>query len=307
MTGYHVYTQFDDNPPYNCIDNTILLLSILSWKKYFGDIHLYCNQKYLDNISEWGLEKEYASINILEIEQNIPFKEHLSEYFAFPKIYITKLLSEKNQPFALVDTDLWINSQFDIPMVDMLFYHDEMISYDEKTDYISPEYFIDNDILNSFSWSANPINASLIFYNNNYNHVINEWYNLVVKIIDRNKNKFSEITKSIKMTFLEQRLFAELIKKHNIKYDFILHSTYLPHEDGTIGDGREWSPNILYSETLQKESNLLKHIWGIKNHYDNIFIRETVVKILLKNLGQFHQFNFRYEKLVKNIQELISN
>ena len=77
MTGYHVYTQFDDNPPYNCIDNTILLLSILSWKKYFGDIHLYCNQKYLDNISEWGLEKEYASINILEIEQNIPFKEHL--------------------------------------------------------------------------------------------------------------------------------------------------------------------------------------------------------------------------------------
>ena len=71
MKGYHVYTQSEEGKYYDPIDDLVLLLSIISGKTYFGPIHLYCNQKYLDRISKWGLHLEYSNIDTNALENNI--------------------------------------------------------------------------------------------------------------------------------------------------------------------------------------------------------------------------------------------
>ena len=45
LTGYHVYYQSKEFGKYYEIDLLIQLASILFWKKNYGPIKLYCNQK----------------------------------------------------------------------------------------------------------------------------------------------------------------------------------------------------------------------------------------------------------------------
>lgn len=311
MKGYHVYTQSEEGKYYDPIDDLVLLLSIISWKKYFGPIHLYCNQKYLDRISKWGLHLEYSNIDTNELENNIPFKKYLNEYFAFSKIYITKLLAEKNEPFTMVDTDLWINSPFSIPDVDMLFNHDEVVTSHEDhypNGYIYPKYFLneDDDDLNMFNHVSNPINASINFYISNFQNPINDWYNFVIKVINRNKNIKNEIGKNAKMLFIEQQAFPKFLEKYNINFDFILHSSYITHGDGLVGDGREWEPNIYSNSQFAYEANLVKHIWGLKRCYDNPYVREAIIELIINSLQSYSpKIHKKYNPLIETVKNLI--
>jgi hypothetical protein len=309
MKGYHVYTQSEESKYYDPIDDIVLLLSIISWKKYFGPIHLYCNQKYLDRISKWGLHLEYSNIDTNELENNIPFKKYLNEYFAFSKIYITKLLSEKNEPFTIVDTDLWINSPFSIPNVDMLFNHDEIVTSHEDhypNGYIYPKYFLneDDDDLNMFNHVSNPINASINFYISNFQNPINDWYDFVIKVINRNKDIKNEIGRNAKMLFIEQQAFPKFLEKHNTNFDFILHSSYLANSySGLSGDGKEWQPSITLRPT---EAGLIKHIWGLKHYYNNQYIRKVIIELILNSLQSYPpEIHKKYNSLISTVKNLI--
>jgi TfoX/Sxy family transcriptional regulator of competence genes len=76
MKGYHIYSQFKEDTPYDVINHLGLLASILTWKKHFGSIHLYTNKKFLETISKWDLHLEYDSINTYELD-NAPHQQYL--------------------------------------------------------------------------------------------------------------------------------------------------------------------------------------------------------------------------------------
>lgn len=306
MKGYHIYYKFSEDDDFECLNHLILLLSIKSWKKYFGQINLLCNTKYLESISRWGIDSEYTEINT-DYLKKIPFENKISEFFSFPKIYGCKIISERNEPFAIIDTDLWIDKPFPIPNLDILFYHAEIIKDGHPNNpYIDKNLFIDNGSFKNYNWDKNPINTSLVFFNKNFNNIINEWYDFSVNFINSNfnltpndidKNKLIITDKALrisKMMFIEQRALSEIISQSKLNVDFIFHSCYLPFEDSKVGDGREWFPNPLKSEKLLKEAELIKHIWGEKSRYTDPIMRNFLIELI----------NWKYEEILDDKDKL---
>ena len=60
MNAFHIYYQRETkSDEFDSINLLVQFASIKFWKKNQGEIHLYCNQTYLDTISQWGINKFY--------------------------------------------------------------------------------------------------------------------------------------------------------------------------------------------------------------------------------------------------------
>ena len=308
MKGYHIYSQFKEDSKYDVINHLGLLASILTWKKHFGSIHLYTNKKFLETISKWNLHLEYDSINTYELD-NAPHKDYLEKYWTFPKMYVTNIIAQSGEPFALVDTDLWIRNpsliNFD---KDIYFYHSEIFNEDAiNTPYPTPKLWLNESEIVEYDWNVLPINTALVFFNSNFQSLVSEWYSLAEKIIERCKDDNSyKGNQSAHTLFLEQRMFSTLSKKMGINYGTILPSSFVTYEKTTLYDGREWYPKLDSSEELLKIKKGIKHIWGIKKYYDTIEVRRLVVETILDTLDEFEGVSEKYQKLYRDVSLLFT-
>lgn len=303
MKGYHIYSQFREDGKYDVINHLGLLASILTWKKNFGSIHLYTNKKFLETISKWDLHLEYDSINTYELD-NAPHKEYLERYWTFPKMYITNHIAKSGEPFALVDTDLWIRDSSVIKMdKDIQFYHSEIFNEDlPNTTYPSPNVWLNESEVAEYDWNILPINTALVFFNSNFQPLISQWYSFAEKIIERCKDlETDKGNPSSHTLFLEQRMFSTMAKKLGVNYDVILPSSFVTYVDTLREAGNEWYPKLDSSDELIKMKNSIKHIWGIKKHYENPYIREMIVSSILDTLEQFDDVKEKYHKLYSDV------
>jgi hypothetical protein len=308
MKGYHIYSQFKEDTPYDVINHLGLLASILTWKKHFGSIHLYTNKKFLETISKWDLHLEYDSINTYELD-NAPHQQYLEKYWTFPKMYVTNHIAKKGEPFALVDTDLWVRDSSVIKWhKDMYFYHSEIFNETApNTPYPTPKLWLDDFDYSQYDWDTLPINTALVFFNKNYQSLISEWYSFAERIIEKCKNDNSyEGNQSAHTLFLEQRMFSTLAKKMGIDYGTTLPSSFVTYEETTKYDGREWSPKLDSSDELIKIKKGIKHIWGIKKYYYNKDVRKLVVETILDTLDEFDGVKEKYHKLYTDVSLLFT-
>jgi hypothetical protein len=308
MKGYHIYSQFRDDSQYDSINHLALLTSILTWKKNFGSIHLYTNKRFLESISKWNIHLEYDSIDTYELE-NIPHKDYLEKYWTFPKIHITNIIAQRGEPFALVDTDLWIKDSSVINFdKDIYFYHSEIFNEELiNSVYPNPNLWLTQSELIEYDWNTLPINTALVFFNSNFQSLISEWYSLSERIIERCKNNnTSNINPSSHTLFLEQRMLSTMANKMGINYGTILPASFITYVDTIKDAGNEWYPNLDSTNELIKIKKSIKHIWGIKKYYQNPSVREMIVSNMLDVLEDFDGVNQKYEKLYKEISLLFT-
>jgi len=156
-----------------------------------------------------------------------------------------------------------------------------------------------------FNHVSNPINASINFYISNFQNPINDWYDFVIKVINRNKDIKNEIGKTTKMLFIEQQAFPKFLEKYNINFDFILHSSYLANSshNGLSNDGKEWQPRLILRGD---EASLVKHVWGLKTLYNNQYVREAVIGLILNSLQSYPpEIHKKYNSLILTVKNLI--
>jgi len=297
MTGYHVYYQTKDDGEFEAINYLVQLASIKFWKKNYGSVKLYCNQRYLDSISKYGLDEEYDEINTQFLETN-PYKEYSNKFWSFCKIYLANKLAREETRFCIFDTDLWISEPNLISNeTDFVFYHQEAIAeYDPFNVYPDPINWID-DV--NYNWNINPVNCAIVCFNSNFKELITKWFEISSKIIEQTHSKqFNFVNEDCSTMFIEQRLLPVLIDDLNLTKSEILKSVYQPHIGGDIdSNGIEWVPPLDSNIETAQIANAIKHSWGLKKYYDNKFTRTLVLDVVVNSLNQLGEFDARYEKL----------
>jgi hypothetical protein len=263
------------------------LLSALSWKKHHGKIHLYTNEKYLETLKKWGIDKVYDKIDTTTLSQ-IPDRLNSEDYWAFGKIHVS---GEVSEPFVLLDTDLWINGPLNLDKSkDFIGYHFE--NFDEKhpnSPYINFDSLIPEKWLGRWDKNIMPINTALIWFNNE--SLKNEWIEVAKEIaLQENQPKIEDPLKVRKMVLIEQRLIPMLAYERKLKYSTFIEPIYQSHLIGCM-DGSEWDPNVKEwnSEMISKFSKI-RHIWGNKKYFNkHIDLKKIIFNTILKDFEPYKE------------------
>lgn len=303
MNAYHIYYQSSSSKEFDEINYLVQLASILFWKKNQGDITLYCNSQFLEQMRCWELLELYDDVNT-ECLDNIPYKEYLNKYWSFCKIHACKEISKNEDSFVLLDTDFWIHNTIDIPTdFEMIGYHPEQKLDDPKNPYLSPDNFLNRKDLELFDWSINPVNCAFLYLNSNL--LIDEWYKWVIKVIERNKyNNEKEI--SADTIFIEQRLLPTIAYSLNLNIGTLIPNCYQPHITSDA-NGSEWVPKIGFDDENSYLTWNIKHVWGLKKMYNDPAIRNIVIDTVCDSLNKFFPgWENKHSKICRRMKEIYS-
>lgn len=297
MKGYHIYYKYkDDKSNYDYIDFLGHLCSVLFWKKNYGEIHLICNKSFYNDVRSWGLDKYYDSIDI-NLFNDMPHIEKLEIYWSFPKIYAINHISQLEDSFCVLDTDIWLYEQIEFNKNHALVgYHLESIESNSESPYINTGVFSTSD---KYGWSTSSINCAFLYFNSK--DLVLKWYQECLFVIENTKNL--DVFNSSHTVFIEQRLLTTICKKLKLKFSTLIENTYIPFG---LKDGSEWIPHIGYTkENLHRYQNI-KHIWGLKKMYIDESIRNMVLGVCKVSLDHYFPdwelYNMKLsEELYKNI------
>lgn len=300
LNGYHVYYTYPSTKPknpYEPINILVQLASALHWRKFFGPIHLYCDEAHLAVLKEYGVDSVYDTIN-LDLLSHMPPVD--GRYWAFSKIYLAQYLLKTQSSLVLVDTDLWVSGpleSFD-PTLAVQGLHTEIYDVEHPyTPYIEPFYFnFDGKGFDGWDWSILPINCAFLYLNDV--ELVNEWYRRCLEVIETNVNT-QDYGGSREMVFMEQRLLPTLADRMNKRVSTVLQvsfNTCLPYD--TEESVNPWYPPFDSSLELSKSETIIKHVWGRKKRYGEKKIRTGIIKSVISDL----QKNFTIKELSYHIK-----
>jgi hypothetical protein len=278
MDGYHVYNYATDNqagisrmPQYDALNHLGHLNSILTWKKMYGALHLFCNEEAKAQIARYDLLKYYDSINTDLLHSTNRM------FWSYCKIQLAKHLADQHQlPFCIFDNDLWFRRPhfLDKP-ADIVLFHEEL--YDEThslTHYPDPARYVTSELLAKLDWSILPKNSAIMCFKTNKNEIINKWYDIATAVVAKFNYDLSPWDAQVGTMFIEQRLLSTLAAYHDVEVATILPCKYRTHNE--INDGSEWVPRLESSPESMYVAANIKHIWGSKRRYDSVDVRRLV-------------------------------
>jgi hypothetical protein len=305
--GVHVFEQ-TNSIQYETELVAFNLLSILSWKRFHGPIHLYCNTTYLNTLKKWGVDTLYDSINT-HIIDNKPDNIDYQEFWAYTKFLVLDHLKDSDKPFTLVDTDLWIQDKLDLNKnVDVVMYHKENFDVNYWNNiYLDFDFFISENVKSmDFNKSILPTNGALLHVKNT--KFIKEWLNISEEIAVFNSiNKIEIDNKSTRMCFIEQRLLPMLLEKRGFTYDTFISQVY-QSQLVEKQDGSEWLPRIHDSRSEEMINfQKIKHVWGMKRFFNHRDIYNLVMESTLTCLSEYEISDKPYKNLYfKLLNELLT-
>jgi hypothetical protein len=300
MTGYHIYYQTSDDSEFEAINYLVQLASIIYWKRHYGPIKLYCNQKYLESISKYGLDEEYDEIDTQFLETN-PYKQYSDRYWSFCKIYLANKIAQEEESFCILDTDIWISAPNMIGKEDVVFFHKEAFDINYKMNpYPDPKNWIDDE---NYNWNVSPRNCAIICFNSNFKELITKWLEISMQVIEQTHSKEFEFENVNSNTiFIEQRLLPTLVDKLGLSIGEVFPAVYQTTKDGL--DGSEWEPRIDSSEYITYISIVIKHIWGAKKFYDKSYIRQMILDATFDALIRYGEHEPKYGKLFTECENI---
>ena len=281
--GVHVY-YLENNLSWEFEKICVSFLSAMSWKKYMGPIHLYCNKNYLEILKKWGVDKIYDKIDTTVLE-NLPLEIDYKQYWAYSKLFVIQTL-KSDAPFTILDCDLWLSDKIRIDTnLDCTMYHYE--NYDGEsanTYYPDFDFLVPDEIIKlNFDKSLLPTNCALLHINNPT--FIDDWIDLANRIAIHNKDIKAD-NNSIKMILIEQRLLPMYLSKMNYKYGTFINTIY-QGQFAFSQDGSNWKPKL--SEMTPEElldTKKIKHLWGYKRFFPNHEKRNLIMKELINRINE---------------------
>jgi hypothetical protein len=296
VTGIHVFEKRNDDG-WTEMSFAVQLLSIISWKKFYGRIELYTNEEHLEDLKLRGIDKLYDKIDT-ELLKTMPELDK-KKYWAFGKMYVA---SKLEPPFVLVDTDLW----FDYPVVfneDLSYqaYHFESfdINYSENI-YLDFENNIPLKWIGRWNKDLMPTNTAILRINDK--DLLKEWYECALEVAQQeNQIIVDEEVHSYYMTFVEQRLLPMIAHEMGKPYKVILPSIYKSYVRDGRGRGEEWEPMISeLSENDRTKFMSTRHVWGMKSFIPhNEGLKNIVSHVLHYSFDLFNGETAKYRNLLE--------
>lgn len=307
IPGYHTYRTFypDKLSPFEPIDLLVQLASALTWRQYMGPIHLHCDPAHLARLETYGIDRVYADITTSLLG---PADLPDPRYWAFGKLLTAEFLADVhgNQGFALVDTDLWLTGKPDLfrgqpPKYVGLHWESFQEAYAD-TPYLHPrELDADWETIPA-NWQGPAVNCALLYLRDP--ELVHEWVEQAARIMRADQGSHPRGF-SREIVHVEQRLLPALVRGRGDEFQVILESAYrteLPHGPAAEGLSR-WTTPL---EQLPAR-NLIRHVWGGKNCYDDPLKRQQVVSAVLRDLGLMQANLTPFQELVNAAEACATN
>jgi hypothetical protein len=259
MKGYHVRQYIR---PFHTLDEFEIycqLLSVLFWKRNYGDIGLITDIITLNQLKPYGFLHEYSDINLTLFDEHMPKIIDKNKFWSFGKI-VTAAYAPEDE-FCIIDTDAYLR---------------EAIQFDKSYDFIAahPE-FTDNKkvypALRNFIKHYTPkedkmlaMNTSFIYCNNPL--LMRVWHKLATQVAcDITMRYMLQQDTSIYAKFavtVEQRFLPLVAQRLGCNYTTIISNTYKPTTANK--NVNEWIPDPRRSGNISDVSKTYFHMWGLK-------------------------------------------
>lgn len=295
MLGIHVFEKYNE-AEWDEIMYASTLLSVLSWKKFHGPMHLYTNEFFLNELKKRGIDKYYDKIDTEFIESRSDSVD-IETYWSWNKM---RLVSKLEPPFVVVDNDLWLSSPLEFnEEKTFIGYHREYIGLDESIpNYPDFNEFLPSEYVGRWKRWIMPVNTALLYVSKNKEFFKN-WINHARMISENSPGIEGLESRSAKTVFIEQRLLPILAEEHSIPYGTFITQIYNSGRGGAT-DGSEWMPPVWsWDDESKKKFGTIHHIWGFKNYYDIPEIREYVIVSVLSHLNEYPEIENHIEMVNK--------
>lgn len=265
MKGIHSIYTFTDRVRYKeqsyldmgLFEAYTLILSCCYWRKFHGDISLYCDKDFYKFIQEYKLTSLWDNIDNTSFD-SIPNDINYSVFWTYPKMYIHSL---QTQPFTSLDADLFFWEPLNLKKANIIYAHPEVdLTGENYPDYhTSKEY---KDIFKDLTFNEYPSNMNTAILTINKVDFYKELMDITTRFAKRatinikNQKSVHEWTHTI---FCEQKIIRNVIEKHNL--------SCVPHyeKEYYTGEGTIWPEG----HRFELDDAKIFHLWGSKTRIKN--------------------------------------
>lgn len=262
-------------------EKLVQLLSVLYWKKFYGDIVLYTDKLGFDYYSKCGYPflELYDDVKIDLLDSSSVNTINPQTFWAGGKIFSIR---EEKTPFVMLDLDLFLTDDIkdQFKDQDLVFSHFETLNdpvYPNPKSLCSPSYE-----LPKYDWSILPGNVCVTYFGNESfkDRYTSEAICYMRSFQDSNSNGEN----IDRMVFAEQRLLTTIAYDMGIKYKPLINDIYnsrkdLPKYQGSnIDTGEE--PSWIHIGNSNIKDIPIHHTWGYKQMLVNKGLRLLYVEQL---------------------------
>ena len=253
------------------------IASIASWKKWMGQITLYCDHESKRFFDRLGMLELWDHVDT-DVLQGIPKAMDPSIFWAGAKLWVQKHLQV---PYTVIDTDAYFTQpvrEF-FEDYDLIASHRDDVNckwthfYSNKDSHFNPRYptfsslGFENHCFSSIDLSKFPaINVACLYIKDK--KLQEEYIDIALEMISTCNKQDPDINL---MLFVEQHILGYLILKSNSKTYFFTDDFYTPIPIDKLYEQSIWRPGL---EQPHKKSNIkelfpvhigpLRHMWIAK-------------------------------------------
>lgn len=269
----------------------IQYLSALAWKRLYGIVELYTNEKWLKEIEALGFDGVYNHIDI-EVLSTIPKEVDQKKFWAYGKIHVASKIS--HEEFVLLDNDLWITKElnFDDRMAFMGYHYENFDTTDIDSPYVDFENLIPPKYVGKWNKKLMAVNCGLLWIKNQ--EIKNRWVEVAREIATNPDQVEIEDPHNIRyMIFLEQRLLPMLAAEMNLPYGAFLNEPVYQARKVEDFSGNVWDPTPeKWSKEVAERFYTIRHIWGGKKLWkDYPEIKNMQMKVVYEDLQYVCELN----------------
>jgi hypothetical protein len=260
MKGYHVRQHIREFHILDEFEIYCQLLSVLYWKKHYGDIGLVTDYATLQLLEPYKFLHEYSNIDtdlITYYTNNVFIDKY--KFWCYAKI-ITAAYAPESE-FCIIDTDAYLRHKLEFDSrYDFIAAHAEQTNV--KSAYPALNMFLEH--YSSDEETLNAVNTSILYCNNPL--LMRVWHKLAEQVSQYMsiKSKYSDVSNTqLPFTYavtVEQRFLPIVAKRLDCKYTTLINNVFVP---GTLKRRSKWIPNDKYGN-MNQIMNSYFHIWGTK-------------------------------------------
>lgn len=282
MRGIHtIYSTNGRYKKFYYFELLQLMLSSLTWRKYNGDINLYCDDSFKSVIDELDISWFWDSIDYTSLKQ-IPEDINQDIFWTYPKMFVQSL---QKDPFTSIDADLYLTIPISQFKEDVVYGHREIDNHQVTyPDLYNMEGF--RDIFGHRQLVDDAINTSIITFNRL--DVLEPLMEMTNEFVRSKYIKYYNFTSTQWTIYSEQKLLSTLLKEYGYSQHSLMDVSY---------DCEDWKLN---SKQFIPTKYGFNHIWFLKD-----IIKNDDVERLSKTVMLLKEIEINFPKYLDQAKSLM--